>query len=52
MAIWDRVFGTLKLSNEVKVLKFGLKEEQMKNYTTLFNILYYPFKNILTREKN
>jgi len=52
LAIWDRIFGTLKLSCEVKVLKFGLRNEQMKNYTTLINILIYPFKNILTRKKN
>ena len=49
LALWDRVFGTLKLSNEVKVLKFGLKQEQMKNYESLTNILVYPFKNIFRR---
>lgn len=52
LSVWDRVFGTLKLSNEVKVLKFGLRKEQMKNYTTLTNLLIYPFKNIITRKKN
>ena len=49
LSVWDRIFGTLKLSNEVKVLKFGLKKEQMKNYKSLTNILVYPFKNILRR---
>jgi len=55
LAIWDRVFGTLKLSHEVKVLRFGLKNEQMKNYNSLTNILIYPFINILNilrRRKN
>lgn len=52
LALWDRVFGTLKLSSEVKVLKFGLRSEQMKNYQSLINILIYPFINILRRRKN
>ncbi|MGB6329228.1 MAG: sterol desaturase family protein [Halarcobacter sp.] len=55
LAIWDRVFGTLKLSHEVKVLKFGLKNEQMINYNSLTKILIYPFINILNilrRRKN
>ena len=51
LSIWDSVFGTLKLSPEVKVLKFGLKKEQMKNYESLSNILLYPFTNILRRKK-
>ena len=49
LAIWDKLFGTLRLSREVKVLKFGLKREQMKNYESLTNILIYPFINILRR---
>lgn len=52
LSVWDRVFGTLKLSHEVKVLKFGLKKEQMKNYKSLISILIYPFTNILRRRKN
>ncbi|AXH12894.1 sterol desaturase family protein [Halarcobacter bivalviorum] len=49
LAIWDRVFGTLKLSNEVQVLKFGLRKEQMKEYNSLKNLLLLPFINILRR---
>ena len=52
LALWDRVFGTLKLSSEVKVLKFGLRKKQMKNYQSLTNILIYPFINILRRRRN
>ncbi|PLY07817.1 MAG: sterol desaturase family protein [Arcobacter sp.] len=49
LAIWDRVFGTLKVSNEVKVLKFGLKRNQMNNYKSIKNLIVYPFTNILRR---
>ena len=49
LAIWDRVFGTLKLSNEVKVLKFGIRREQMKEYDSLIKIIVFPFKNIFRR---
>jgi len=51
LSVWDRLFGTLKLSNEVKILKFGLKKEQMKNYESLISILLYPFINILKRKQ-
>lgn len=50
LAIWDRVFGSLKLSHEVNVLKFGLRKEQMKNYESLIKIIFYPFINILRRK--
>ncbi|RXJ67642.1 sterol desaturase [Halarcobacter ebronensis] len=49
LAIWDRIFGSLKLSCEVKTLKFGLRKEQMNNYNSLSNIIFYPFVNILRR---
>lgn len=49
LALWDRVFGTLKLSKDVKVLKFGLRKEQMKEYTSLTKIIVYPFINIIRR---
>ncbi|WP_258239287.1 sterol desaturase family protein [Arcobacter sp. CECT 8989] len=49
LSIWDRVFGTLKLSNEVQVLKFGLRKEQMKEYRSIKNLLLLPFINILRR---
>lgn len=52
LAIWDRVFGTLTLSRDVKVLKFGLRREQMKNYESLTKILIYPFISILKLKDN
>ncbi|RXK11715.1 sterol desaturase [Halarcobacter mediterraneus] len=51
LAIWDRVFGTLKISKEVKVLKFGLRKKQMKDYQSIPQLLILPFVNILRREK-
>jgi sterol desaturase/sphingolipid hydroxylase (fatty acid hydroxylase superfamily) len=43
LAVWDLLFGTLKLSNEVKVLKFGLKKEQMGNYNSIKDLIFRPF---------
>lgn len=51
MAIWDYMFGSLKLSKDVKVLKFGLRKEQMKDYSTIRGILFFPFKNLLNRRQ-
>lgn len=50
LAIWDRVFGTLKLSNEVKVMKFGIRKTQMNDYNSVLKLIITPFKNILTRK--
>ncbi|APW65019.1 sterol desaturase [Poseidonibacter parvus] len=44
LALWDRVFGTLKLSKEVKVLKFGLRRNQMNEYKSIFDLVFKPFK--------
>ncbi len=49
VAIWDRVFGTLCLSNSVKVMKFGLRTEQMKDYLSLKDLLFRPFTNLLKK---
>ncbi|XOB63009.1 sterol desaturase family protein [Campylobacterota bacterium DY0563] len=49
LAVWDRLFGSLTLSKEVKVLKFGLRKEQMNNYKSITNIIVYPFINLLRR---
>ncbi len=51
LAIWDYIFGTLKFSKEVSVLKFGIKKEQMREYSSLFKIIVFPFINILRRRK-
>ena len=49
LAIWDRLFGTLTLSKEVKVLKFGLRRDQMSSYDSVKKLIVYPFTNILRR---
>ncbi|MGB5794073.1 sterol desaturase family protein [Poseidonibacter sp.] len=50
LAIWDKLFGTLKYSCDVKVLKFGLRREQMNQYQTLFSLITTPFLNIFKRK--
>lgn len=49
IAIWDRLFGSLTLSKDVKVLKFGLRHEQMKDYLSLKYLIIRPFINLLKR---
>ncbi len=51
LALWDRIFGTLKLSSEIKVLKFGIKKEQMGDYTSIYKLLFFPFINIARKKK-
>lgn len=52
ISVWDRVFGSLKLSNEVRVMKFGLRKNQMGDYTSLKSLLLRPFINLLIKRKN
>ena len=52
ISIWDRIFGSLELSKEVKVMKFGLRKNQMPDYTSLKSLIFRPFINILVRRKN
>ena len=47
LAIWDWAFGTLKFSKDVKVLKFGLRSEQMNEYNSIANLIIAPFKNLV-----
>lgn len=49
IAIWDRIFGSLCLSKDVKVLKFGLRPEQMKDYISLKNLILIPFINLIKK---
>ena len=49
IAVWDRVFGTLCLSQNVKVMKFGLRLEQMKDYLSLKDLLLRPFINLIKK---
>jgi sterol desaturase/sphingolipid hydroxylase (fatty acid hydroxylase superfamily) len=51
IAVWDRVFGTLCLSQNVKVMKFGLRLEQMKDYLSLKDLLLRPFINLVKKGK-
>lgn len=47
LAIWDWMFGTLKFSKDVKVLKFGLRRDQMSEYDSIAKLLIAPFKNLV-----
>ncbi len=47
LAIWDWAFGTLRFSKDVKVLKFGLRREQMNQYNSIANLIIAPFKNLV-----
>ncbi|MCT7910015.1 sterol desaturase family protein [Arcobacter lacus] len=49
IAIWDRIFGSLTLSKDVKILKFGLRREQMKDYLSLKYLIIRPFMNLLKK---
>ena len=51
IAIWDRIFGTLCLSNSVRVMKFGLRVEQMKDYLSLKDLILRPFINLVKKGK-
>ncbi len=51
LAIWDNIFGTIRYSKDVKVLKFGLRKEQMNKYKSIVDILFYPFKNFIVGGK-
>ena len=44
LAIWDKMFGTLQSSKEVTKYKIGL---ETKNFQSLFDILFVPFKKIV-----
>ncbi len=49
IAIWDRVFGTLALSKDIKVLKFGIRKNQMSEYKTIKDLYTRPFVNLLKK---
>lgn len=52
IAIWDRLFGTLCLSKDVKILKFGLRKEQMNDYVSLKDLILRPFINLAKKGRN
>lgn len=43
LAIWDKLFGTLEYSKNVKSLRIGVFTQ---DHTTLYNLLFLPFKKI------
>ena len=47
IAIWDRLFGSLCLSNSVNILKFGLRKNQMSEYISLKDLILRPFINLI-----
>ena len=51
IAIWDRVFGSLCLSNSVNVLKFGLRKNQMDEYLSLKDLILRPFINLIKKTR-
>lgn len=51
IAIWDRVFGSLCLSNSVNVLKFGLRKNQMGEYLSLKDLILRPFINLIKKTR-
>lgn len=51
ISIWDRIFGSFKYSHEVDVLKFGLRKEQMNDYTSIYKILSKPFYNLVSSRR-
>jgi sterol desaturase/sphingolipid hydroxylase (fatty acid hydroxylase superfamily) len=51
LAIWDHWFGSLELSKNVDKLRFGLRKEQMKEYTSIIKLLCVPFYNLGKRKK-
>lgn len=52
LSIWDRIFGTLVQSKNVKQLKFGLGAKESEKYRSLFRVLSTPFRNILKSSKS
>ncbi|WP_419677679.1 sterol desaturase family protein [Aliarcobacter lanthieri] len=51
IAIWDRIFGTLTLSKDVKILKFGIRKNQMSEYLTIKDLYLRPFINLIKKGK-
>ena len=51
ISIWDRIFGSLKVSDEVKIMKFGLRKNQMLEYISLKDLILRPFINLIKKGK-
>lgn len=48
LAIWDKIFGTIIKSKEVKRLSFGIKGVSERSYRNLFQALITPFKELFS----
>ena len=46
LSLWDRLFGTLARSNEIKHLRFGLGAKESEKYTHFMRTLTLPFTAI------
>ena len=51
-AIWDWMFGTLKRSEQVKDLTFGIEDHEMPNYSSVWKSLFTPFVNLWRMTRN
>ena len=46
LAIWDWMFGTLIRSKTVESIKFGIGDDEVERYDSLWKNVYMPFKNL------
>lgn len=51
LAIWDFMFKSHMHSKDIKILKFGIKKEQMKEYDSVIKLLFYPFYELYSKYK-
>lgn len=51
LALWDLLFNSIAFSKDVGVIKFGIKKEQMKDFTSIKGLLFSPFLK-LKKEKS
>lgn len=47
LAIWDWMFGTLIRSESVNSINFGIGENEVKNYDSVWKNLVMPFRNLI-----
>lgn len=47
LSVWDRMFGTMKPCLNSEKYQFGIQGGE--NFSSLFNLLFLPFKNIFER---
>lgn len=49
LSIWDNLFNSLQLSKYTTTIKFGIAKNEMQNFTTSWQLLSVPFKNIIQK---